>query len=263
MEPADVRSYYQNLNRQGEDGEYRANKYVRELGASPRDDLRPLTALPAGAGTDDANLELLTGHLKAEGAVVLKGAVSIAAVAAARAEHAKLLVDMQPLMAEMQATLQWGVRVDCAGGVTGKNGTEVVVGSHLTPTERLGSCDRAIAHADVGDVVFFNGKCVHRGCPKRTHGEQCSTLSSRASSLTSGFSLSLSLSLSGLQPNALRACELRSDQPAWPHRTRVQRWRPRSRDAAALRYRAPGGYCAETLATLRGSYVMVSFFKSK
>jgi hypothetical protein len=101
MEPADVRSYYQNLNRQGEDGEYRANKYVRELGASPRDDLRPLTALPAG--TDDANLELLTGHLKAEGAVVLKGAVSIAAVAAARAEHAKLLVDMHPLMAEMQA----------------------------------------------------------------------------------------------------------------------------------------------------------------
>ena len=73
--------------------------------------------------------------------------------------------------------------------------------------------------------------------------------------------LSLSLSLSGLQPNALRACELRSDQPAWPHRTRVQRWRPRSRDAAALRYRAPGGYCAETLATLRGSYVMVSFLK--
>jgi hypothetical protein len=101
MEPADVRSYYQNLNHQGEDGEYRANKYVRELGASPRDDLRPLTALPAG--TDDANLELLTGHLKAEGAVVLKGAVSIAAVAAARAEHAKLLVDMHPLMAEMQA----------------------------------------------------------------------------------------------------------------------------------------------------------------
>ena len=64
------------------------------------------------------------------------------------------------------------------------------LGSHLTPTERLGECPRAVAHADVGDVVshsshdstgsgtcrppsqplaslqvFFNGKCVHRGCP--------------------------------------------------------------------------------------------------
>lgn len=52
--------------------------------------------------------------------------------------------------------------------VTAQNGTEIVLGSHTMPTEGLGGCDRAVAVADLGDVIFFNGKCVHRGCPNFT-----------------------------------------------------------------------------------------------
>ena len=42
--------------------------------------------------------------------------------------------------------LSWPWGADGCHGVSG-------VGSHLTPTERLGECPRAVAHADVGDVV--------------------------------------------------------------------------------------------------------------
>ena len=49
-----------------------------------------------------------------------------------------------------------------------RNGTEILIGSHRCRMDGLEACPRVMASAEPGDVLFFNGKLVHRGCPNRS-----------------------------------------------------------------------------------------------
>eukprot|EP00658_Telonema_sp_P-2_P040908 TRINITY_DN29256_c0_g1_i1.p1 TRINITY_DN29256_c0_g1~~TRINITY_DN29256_c0_g1_i1.p1 ORF type:complete len:307 (-),score=70.31 TRINITY_DN29256_c0_g1_i1:183-1010(-) len=51
---------------------------------------------------------------------------------------------------------------DCG---TADNGTEMLLGSHRAGYDGLSGCTRAVASGKVGDIVFFNGKILHRGRP--------------------------------------------------------------------------------------------------
>ena len=44
-------------------------------------------------------------------------------------------------------------------------GAEFVLGSHKMGLDGLSQCKRATAAGKPGDIVFFNGKMLHRGCP--------------------------------------------------------------------------------------------------
>jgi hypothetical protein len=46
-----------------------------------------------------------------------------------------------------------------------RNGTEFLLGSHRCGMDELDKCQRVMASGKVGDIIFFNGKLVHRGCP--------------------------------------------------------------------------------------------------
>ena len=47
--------------------------------------------------------------------------------------------------------------------ITNTNGTEFLLGSHKCTQDKLASCQNATAVMQPGDIVFFNGKIVHRG----------------------------------------------------------------------------------------------------
>ena len=94
----DVAKHYANASKD-ESGEYRANKYNRTLGSEARADLPALPILNAALPLDE-----LVAHLREHGGAVLRDAIPLADVLAAREEHQRLLSAVTPLFLEMQAT---------------------------------------------------------------------------------------------------------------------------------------------------------------
>lgn len=97
LDPSEVAKHCAAANKD-ESGEYRANKYNRTLGAEPRPGLPPLPILPAALPLDE-----LVAHLREHGGAVLKGAIPLDRVDAARDEHQRLLSAVTPLFIDMQA----------------------------------------------------------------------------------------------------------------------------------------------------------------
>ncbi|KAH8049034.1 hypothetical protein JL720_15691 [Aureococcus anophagefferens] len=172
-----------------ENGEYRANKYNRTLGTAFLPPAAHVPALPATAPLDD-----LVAAVAAHGAVVLKGAIPVGDVAAFRAAHDAALAELKPLRASSTrggerrgeasesfyraSSARRGARGEeldlrlpdyastrsCPGRGLAQAGTEILLGSHAVG--RDGVADLAGRRGrGAGDVVFFNGKCVHRGRP--------------------------------------------------------------------------------------------------
>ena len=60
--------------------------------------------------------------------------------------------------------------------VRAANATEILLGSHRCTQDAVGGCDLGAAAMDVGEVLLFNGKCVHRGRPNTGPGAAHRTL---------------------------------------------------------------------------------------